>query len=393
MSIAKLHVLDIRGCPLSWFPSSLFQGLTELRALHTDNYKMCCPVLLPQGFNEDDCEAPAQVISACDFLLGPQVLRVLFPIFTILSTLGNLVLLTVLIRKGQGQSAAGILLVTLCFSHVVMGVYTAIISMAHLLYHGTYLFQDKVWRHGITCTASAFLSSLSSQVSTLTLFLITVDSCLGLGCCPWGPRQRFGRRSSRVACMAAWIVGIVITALLVFPVSPNPALHSQTAVCLPVPLSSDGIEDYGFVFMTVTVLNVCVSVMTAAGQLVVFVPMYVSEEVTEKAILEHDDSDLLPLAVTDDRFSNARFSATIAAMDFFRCVFIGGLFLLFSSGATLIRDMYSVLVVVALPMSSCLTPVLYILNILIEQRRLTRQRRLLKIILARSRIQKHHRRR
>ena len=50
-SIKTLQVLNLEGCPLTYFGKEIFQGLKGLRMLKADNYKLCCGDVLPQGFN------------------------------------------------------------------------------------------------------------------------------------------------------------------------------------------------------------------------------------------------------------------------------------------------------------------------------------------------------
>ena len=53
--VTSLRVLDVRGCPLTTIPKSLFRGLTSMRRIFSENYKVCCPAILPAGFEGDQC--------------------------------------------------------------------------------------------------------------------------------------------------------------------------------------------------------------------------------------------------------------------------------------------------------------------------------------------------
>ena len=44
-----LRLLDLRGCNVEDFSSDLMKNLDQLRSLHADSYKLCCPLALPDG--------------------------------------------------------------------------------------------------------------------------------------------------------------------------------------------------------------------------------------------------------------------------------------------------------------------------------------------------------
>lgn len=54
-ALPALTTLDVRGCPLTHLPGQLMHGLSALRTVHADNFKLCCPQLLPEGFNPSGC--------------------------------------------------------------------------------------------------------------------------------------------------------------------------------------------------------------------------------------------------------------------------------------------------------------------------------------------------
>jgi Leucine-rich repeat (LRR) protein len=56
-ALPQLTLLDVRGCPLTQIPGRLLHGLSELRTVHADNFKLCCPQLLPDSFNPSGCHA------------------------------------------------------------------------------------------------------------------------------------------------------------------------------------------------------------------------------------------------------------------------------------------------------------------------------------------------
>ena len=48
-----LHHLDTRGCDVEDFSPDLMRSLSQLKAVYSDSYKLCCPQALPEG--NDEC--------------------------------------------------------------------------------------------------------------------------------------------------------------------------------------------------------------------------------------------------------------------------------------------------------------------------------------------------
>ena len=77
VALTSLRVLDVRGCPVTQFPTDLFSSLKNLSDVYADTYRLCCPDLLPPAFDVNRCRAPSDSISSCRSLLASDTLRVL----------------------------------------------------------------------------------------------------------------------------------------------------------------------------------------------------------------------------------------------------------------------------------------------------------------------------
>ena len=141
--LKSLRSLDLRMCPLTSFPKSLFSGLGSLRNVLADNYKVCCPATLPVGFGAGKCLAPRDEISSCDALLRAHFYRISLAVFATLATLGNVLtlVLRVFVLKSKQQSGYPVFVTHLCVSDFLMGVYLVIIGGADRVYMNTYLWR------------------------------------------------------------------------------------------------------------------------------------------------------------------------------------------------------------------------------------------------------------
>ena len=110
-SMKQLRVLDVRGSALSVFAKGIFQGLDELDVVYADNYKLCCPGVVPDGFNTAHCHAPSDEISSCQALLRSSAYRGILAVFSTLSIVGNgaTFLYRVIIQRTKSKQASGCL--------------------------------------------------------------------------------------------------------------------------------------------------------------------------------------------------------------------------------------------------------------------------------------------
>ena len=265
-----LQVLDVRGSPVTFFPRGLFSGLLELRLVHTDNYKLCCPAALPADFNVHNCHSPSDEISSCDALLRSDVYRVVLAVLATLTLLGNCVsfVYRAFIEQGGRVSGYAVFVLNLCVSDFLMGVYLGVIGVVDRLYQGTYLWEDVSWRHSVTCSVAGVVSLLSNEVSAFTIFLITVDRFLVLRF-PFSS-LRFGRRSAYVACALAWVAGLVLGLVPLLPGLTHWQFYSHKSICIPLPITREDFAGHSYSFGVIVCLNFVLCVLIALGQVLFF---------------------------------------------------------------------------------------------------------------------------
>ena len=156
-SLGELRVLDMRGCPVTEFSPGVFRKLNKLQALYSSTYRLCCSDLLPGGFNLHNCFAPSDSLSDCDSLLKDDIHVIFTAIATVLAVIGNVAgCVARLVRSTACDVAFRALMLHLCMSDGVMGIYLAIVSVAAWNFQGHYLWQDFTWRRSEACHLSAF---------------------------------------------------------------------------------------------------------------------------------------------------------------------------------------------------------------------------------------------
>ena len=65
----QLVSFDAKDSQILEFTPDIFEGLTQLKNIHSSNYKLCCQQILPSQVLSKDCHSPMDEISSCDNLL------------------------------------------------------------------------------------------------------------------------------------------------------------------------------------------------------------------------------------------------------------------------------------------------------------------------------------
>ncbi|XP_076450027.1 relaxin receptor 2-like [Babylonia areolata] len=84
------------------------------------------------------------------------------------------------VLKKSSSTGFGVFVTNLSMADFLMGVYVTIIGAADEWFRGRYLHYDEVWKGSVTCKMAGLLSLLSSEVSALIIWLITMDRFLVL---------------------------------------------------------------------------------------------------------------------------------------------------------------------------------------------------------------------
>ena len=370
-SLSSLQVLDVRRCPLTSIPKSLFQGLGNLQHVFADSFKVCCPATLPVGFVVSQCLAPRDEISSCDALLRSDLYRFSLAVFATLATVGNAMtlVLRVSVLRGKHQSGYTVFVTHLCVSDFLMGAYLVIIGVADRSYLNMYLWNESSWRSSTTCKLAGFLSLLSSEVSATIICLITVDRFLVVQL-PFS-RLRFEWRSAQLGCLVLWTMGTVLAAVPLLPATSSWHFYSQTGICIPLPVTRQDFPGHDYAFALMIIFNFFLFLLISAGQLVVYT------SVRSQSMAEQDNSDRRSkdLAV-------ARRLFTVVVSDFLCWFPIGLLGLLASRGTSIPGEVNVGMAIFVLPLNSAINPFLYSLNTIQARRARAREQKLLKTLIA-----------
>ena len=267
--IPDLKVLDIRNNTIKKFPVDVFFGLKKLALVRSTDYRLCCKNVLPNISPATKCFASQHFLSSCEHLLHSEVYALSLWCMAIFATLGN-------IASSVGYCAEKtvlrrsriiIFMSSLQCANFCMGIYMGVIATAHETFRGQYTHHEERWKDSVTCKVAGFLSLLSSEVSVLSIFLLTLDHFIVLYL---PPRMcRFNCRSAAVACAVTWIVGIVMAAAPLLSGFSHLGRYGQTALCSVMLHDRHHLtHEFGF-FHVILVFNFFIYLMVSVAQVIV----------------------------------------------------------------------------------------------------------------------------
>jgi hypothetical protein len=351
-----LKELDVTSNPLQYFQTDVFHGLSRLKTVNADNYKLCCSAVLPSHMDQHSCHAIEDEVSSCDDLLRSGLYRVFSWLICCLSVTGNIFCLVFrsCVQRTAGKSAFNLFVSSLCVADLLMGIYTAMIGAADAVSRGQYIIFERDWVTSKACKAAGFFSLLSCEVSALTILLITLDRFIVLRF-PFST-MRINKTSAAVTCVAIWVIGLTLAVVPLLPVTSHWEFYSQSGICIPLPVTRRKFEGQAYSTGIVIFLNFILFILIVAGQGFVFWSVQQNAMSTNTTRKSHD-------------LTVARRLITVALTDFLCWFPIGFCGILAWSGVAIPGEVSVALAMLVLPINAALNPFLYTFNIIMEKRR------------------------
>ena len=264
--IPAIREIDLRGCATAGFPRDVLRGFVQLQLLHTDNFKLCCPSVLPPGFDLNHCYTTPDAVATCDHLLGSVVYRAMVGTLATLAMLSNVVSLTlrVWVIATWRLSSGDVVLTHLSVADLGMGLYLVTLALADRWMAGDYVWQDDSWREGAVCQWAGVLFVSCRHAATFFITILSLDRGL-----------RHDRVSSPQVnpatvgklCGLVWTFSLLLTAV---PLMSNFRFLGQHRLCVPLlHKMTDSLEShytYGLLVIVHIVLFVLCCVCEMVGR-------------------------------------------------------------------------------------------------------------------------------
>ncbi|XP_033753105.1 G-protein coupled receptor GRL101-like [Pecten maximus] len=282
-----LSEINIRGNNIK-VTENMFKGLYNLTKILTANLFVCCVKPTPETEcfepisslqtchrNPDTCRYKGHAISSCYALISSYILKTCLWIIGICALTGNLAVIVYRIFFDRENITKNYSMFTLnlAISDLLMGIYLLIIGMVDAHYNGVYAWNDQKWRKSILCTTAGILSSVSSEMSTFLILMVSVDRLIVI----MFPLSRLSRRSIswRMALIVSVLFWIVSVTLAIIPTVTLQSyfkgeFYSQSSVCLALPLTKDIQSGTEYSFAVFVYLNSIIFTIIVVCQICIF---------------------------------------------------------------------------------------------------------------------------
>ncbi|XP_058477375.1 follicle-stimulating hormone receptor [Solea solea] len=175
------------------------------------------------------CSPLPDEFNPCEDVMSTIFLRILIWIISILTLLGNGLVLLVLLGSRAKLTVPRFLMCHLAFADLCMGVYLVVIASVDTLTRGQYYNHAIEWQNGPGCNAAGFFTVFASELSVFTLTAITLERwhtikyALRLDC-------KIRLRHACLIMSVGWIFSSVAALLPMVGVSS----YSKVSICLPM---------------------------------------------------------------------------------------------------------------------------------------------------------------
>ncbi|XP_066905873.1 lutropin-choriogonadotropic hormone receptor isoform X2 [Halyomorpha halys] len=229
------------GAPISTGhhePTETFEGTFHQEAFNnlseTKGRKMLAECgNLSKDYRQVDCTPVPDAFNPCEDLMGNWGLRVAVWFVAIAALLGNTAVLLVLLSSRFRMTVPKFLMCNLALADLCMGVYLLMIAVMDAKSIGDYFNYAIDWQSGNGCRIAGFLTVFSSELSILTLTVITCERWYTITYAIHMNKRL--KLSTAMKIMAAgWLYAILMAALPLVGVSG----YFKTSICLPLEKSA-----------------------------------------------------------------------------------------------------------------------------------------------------------
>ncbi|KAL5010166.1 hypothetical protein ScPMuIL_012471 [Solemya velum] len=350
-SLTSLKSLELTGNSIKTLARQTLERLSSLEYVYFDEFYMCA--FAPQVKR---CDPLSDGISSHENLLENTVLRVSVWIVGILACCGNVVVLLGRLLLREDNQIHSFYIRNLSLADMLMGIYLLIIGTRDIMFRGKYIEYDDSWRNSWQCDMCGIISTLSSEVSVLTIGLITFDRYISI-------MYPFYHKKKNIY-VAYFIMVTIWGACFTMAVIPIVGLkyfgntfYRDNAVCIPLQLHRPWTKGWQYSSFLFLGLNSSAFIFTCYAYIVMFIAIKKSTTVLRST----------------NKYQNTIFIKRfflIVVTDFVCWVPVIGIKIAALTGVMFSGNLYAWLIVFILPVNSAINPLLYTLTTRLYRRKL-----------------------
>ncbi|RXN18949.1 leucine-rich repeat-containing G- coupled receptor 6 [Labeo rohita] len=274
----------------------------------------------------------------CDNLFDSWVVRLSMWLISLVSLMGNSLLLMTVFASPSYLSPVKFIIGTISGANLLTGLCTGTLALVDARTFGEFALHGAQWEMGAGCQATGFLSVLASEGSILFLTLAAVQCSVSVSCArAYGKSPSLGSvRAAAVACLA---LSLAVAALPLIGVGE----YGATPLCMPSPLPDGEPSTLGFMVALIMMNSLCFLVITGT-----YIKLYWDlmkgdfDSIWDCAMIKH---------VAWLIFTNCLLYCPVAFLTF------SSLLGLFPVSEEVVKSV----VLVLLPLPACINPLLYLL--------------------------------
>ena len=302
------------------------------------------------------CIHPVDGVISCLRMIKSPVFRYLMWMMCTLTFGGNMFALFVRLVIHDKNRVQNMLVCSLCFSDMLMGVYLAGIINQEVTTRGEYYKHDYYWQTGSSCKIFAAISIISSEVSVFTLVFIAYDRFLHIVHAL--EFKKFGFRTAVFLLAVTWLgcsaIAIIpaYMELYFYDESRREGFYGTNTICMPLQLPGENTVAWEYCIAIFGVLNFIAAMYLTAAYCKMFCYSYTS------ARNSRNNARLIVHTTIAKRFAAIVFTDV--------CCWVSIAILLLLSLVRVINDpenqLYMWFSICIIPINSAINPFLYTLS-------------------------------
>ncbi|KAG8197251.1 hypothetical protein JTE90_007503 [Oedothorax gibbosus] len=356
VGLHSVTVLDMKGNDIVDFTSYIFTGLKSLEYLYSDSYTFCC-MAQPQVplYN---CLPPPDEISSCEDLMSSPVQRSFLWVLGSIALLGNLFVIVWRLKTKDSSRISSTLILSLGCADFLMGVYLIIIASVDMHYRSIYIENSDKWKRSTLCKICGLLSTVSSEVSVLTLAFITIDRLICL-CFPLS-QKRFSLQFTYKLIVISWIIALIMAAIpLVVEPYFQGRFYARSGVCLALHITNHRPAGWEYSVAIFFCMNFLAFIVIVSAYLYMYITIKKSYQNMSRLMSRQSRENKIGRQMALIVLTNS--------MCWFPIIVLG---LLAMSGVNIAGEAYSWTAILVLPLNSATNPLIYTISSLHIQKRL-----------------------
>ena len=196
-----LSSLYLSDNPLINIAANVFLENLLLVVIRSDWYMVCCVAI-----GTEDCQPQNQFVSSCSNLISSTAQRVCIMAQGIIVIVGNTGALVVQFTLLHVKTAEKMLIVSLIFADMLMGVYLLALETVDFMYSMVFYKIVSEWTNSMTCVMFGLLSYISSEVSLLMLNILAFARMISI---KKVGGMTFLKGLISMACVSVWAVVLI----------------------------------------------------------------------------------------------------------------------------------------------------------------------------------------